>query len=169
MTNGDKIPQAKHLENTAIGAKRYILAEIYELSQAVINDMPTNFTGATASVGGASGLVPAPAAGDENKFLQGNGSWSKPVTSGFFNIATTDWQNDADETSEFANVANISVSGLTADDYAEITFDRDCLAAVSDANVCASGETATGCIKIFAENVPESALSGQYVIFKGAN
>ena len=35
------------------------------------------FTGATASVAGASGLVPAPAAGDNTKVLKGDGTWGK--------------------------------------------------------------------------------------------
>lgn len=35
----------------------------------------SNFTGATSSVAGASGLVPAPAAGDEGKALHGDGTW----------------------------------------------------------------------------------------------
>lgn len=35
----------------------------------------TDMTGATASTAGAHGLVPAPAAGDENKFLTGGGTW----------------------------------------------------------------------------------------------
>lgn len=34
-----------------------------------------NFTGATSIVGGASGLVPAPLAGADSKFLCGNGKW----------------------------------------------------------------------------------------------
>ena len=33
------------------------------------------FTGATSSVAGASGLVPAPVAGDQNKVLKGDGTW----------------------------------------------------------------------------------------------
>lgn len=35
----------------------------------------SNFTGATSSVAGANGLVPAPAAGDEGKALHGDGTW----------------------------------------------------------------------------------------------
>lgn len=35
----------------------------------------TDMTGATASTAGAHGLVPAPAAGDETKFLGGDGTW----------------------------------------------------------------------------------------------
>ena len=35
-----------------------------------------NMTGAGASASGASGLVPAPSAGDNSKFLKGDGTWS---------------------------------------------------------------------------------------------
>lgn len=37
------------------------------------------FKGATSSSAGGAGLVPAPAAGNEGKFLQGNGSWGTPT------------------------------------------------------------------------------------------
>lgn len=36
----------------------------------------SDFTGATSSVAGAAGLVPAPAAGDDTKFLAGSGLWT---------------------------------------------------------------------------------------------
>lgn len=42
---------------------------------AEVSDLPTDFTGATSSVAGANGLVPAPAAGDEGKALHGDGTW----------------------------------------------------------------------------------------------
>jgi hypothetical protein len=35
----------------------------------------SDFTGATSSVAGANGLVPAPAAGDQDKVLKGDGTW----------------------------------------------------------------------------------------------
>jgi hypothetical protein len=44
------------------------------------------FTGATAGDAGTSGLVPAPAAGDQAKFLQGDGTWATPT-------AATAWGN----------------------------------------------------------------------------
>ena len=43
-------------------------------------------TGASAGDAGVSGLVPAPAAGDQGKFLQGDGTWANPT-------ATTAWGN----------------------------------------------------------------------------
>ena len=37
---------------------------------------PDSMTGSTSSTAGASGLVPAPAAGDQDKFLRGDGTWA---------------------------------------------------------------------------------------------
>lgn len=36
-----------------------------------------DFTGATSIAGGAKGMVPEPSAGDNNKFLRGDGSWAE--------------------------------------------------------------------------------------------
>lgn len=38
----------------------------------------SDFTGASSSTAGSAGLVPAPAAGDDTKFLSGDGTWSEP-------------------------------------------------------------------------------------------
>ena len=46
----------------------------YWSQQAAANDM----TGATATTPGVHGLAPAPAAGDQDKFLKGDGTWSNP-------------------------------------------------------------------------------------------
>ena len=40
-----------------------------------LSGTPTTMTGASSSAAGATGLVPAPAAGDENKFLAGDGTY----------------------------------------------------------------------------------------------
>lgn len=39
---------------------------------------PGLMTGATSSAPGTSGIVPAPAAGDDGKFLRGDGTWNNP-------------------------------------------------------------------------------------------
>lgn len=44
-----------------------------QIGAVVIDDM----TGATTEVSGVSGLVPAPAAGDEGKYLKGDGTWAE--------------------------------------------------------------------------------------------
>lgn len=41
--------------------------------------MVSPMTGATASADGTSGLVPVPQAGDQNKFLRGDGTWADPT------------------------------------------------------------------------------------------
>ena len=48
-------------------------------------------TGASASTAGASGLVPAPSAGDEDKFLQGDGTWGAvtSLTRQFWNLTSS--------------------------------------------------------------------------------
>lgn len=58
-----------------------------------------NFTGATAGDAGASGLVPAPAAGDQGKFLQGDGTWATPT-------AATAWGNITGTLSDQTDLAN---------------------------------------------------------------
>ncbi len=42
------------------------------------NTTYSDMTGATASTGGTHGLVPAPAAGKQNQFLRGDGTWASP-------------------------------------------------------------------------------------------
>ena len=49
----------------------------------------SDFTVATSSVAGAHGLVPAPAAGDDVKYLKGDGSWAAIPSAN--NINSTDW------------------------------------------------------------------------------
>lgn len=53
---------SQHWENTSLST--------------IINTAVGIMQGATAQVDGMSGLVPIPHAGDENKFLRGDGSWS---------------------------------------------------------------------------------------------
>lgn len=45
---------------------------------AEVADLPSNFTGATSSVAGSAGLVPAPTTSDPDKFLKGDGTWATP-------------------------------------------------------------------------------------------
>ena len=47
-------------------------------------------TGATSGAAGTKGQVPAPAAGDNSKFLRGDGTWSTPSMAGAtFHVGTT--------------------------------------------------------------------------------
>ena len=61
----------------------------------------SDFTGATASVAGAHGLVPAPAAGDEAKALHGDGTW-KDTTAKLVEMA----YGEANAWTKFINAYN---------------------------------------------------------------
>ena len=61
----------------------------YELTGAQVKDLANKikgkaadntFVGATSAAPGSKGLVPEPQAGDDTKFLSGNGSWQTPPT-----------------------------------------------------------------------------------------
>lgn len=50
-------------------------AAVNELSEYLENAIAQNVRGATSSANGTAGRVPAPAAGDQNKYLKGDGTW----------------------------------------------------------------------------------------------
>lgn len=56
--------------------------------QAVVANI-SDFTGATASADGDRGLVPTPAAGDEGKFLKGDGLWSLLASADLDSLTTS--------------------------------------------------------------------------------
>lgn len=49
----------------------------------------SDFTGATASTAGVHGLVPAPAAGDEGKYLKGDGTWGTVAPANHYMVYAT--------------------------------------------------------------------------------
>ena len=51
--------------------------------------------GATAQGAGEAGLVPAPTAGDQAKFLKGDGTWATPPEANLANYATKEDLNAA--------------------------------------------------------------------------
>lgn len=57
-------------------------AQVKDLAQKIRNKADNNvFVGASSSVAGSKGLVPAPAVGDDSKVLRGDGTWgSAPDT-----------------------------------------------------------------------------------------
>lgn len=55
---------------------------------ATVEMLPANFIGATSLAAGSLGLVPAPSAGDQDKFLKGDGSWGAVGGSGLQNTST---------------------------------------------------------------------------------
>lgn len=62
--HGVAVPQELSIDEYAAKVEEIVAADV--------------FTGATSSTDGADGLVPGPKAGDEKKFLQGDGTWATP-------------------------------------------------------------------------------------------
>lgn len=68
--------QPIYLSNGTATTLAYTIAKSVP-ADAVFTDTTYDvFTGATSSAAGTAGLVKAPAAGDQNKYLQGNGEWT---------------------------------------------------------------------------------------------
>ena len=80
----------------------------------------TDFTGATSSANGKNGLVPAPAKGDQNKFLRGDGTWvsidiTPPTPSG--DAITYVGGRDISITTVSDNVKRIDYTGSASGGY----------------------------------------------------
>ncbi len=84
-----------------------------------------DFTGASAEGAGEAGLVPAPAQGDQDKFLKADGTWGTPVdTNTTYDVATSETAGLVKSSSEIAvdgegvmtvaGIAQEKVTGLTA-------------------------------------------------------
>lgn len=98
-----------------VGAKDPIVAgnEAYWLNLSAL------FTRATSTSAGKIGLVPAPKAGDQDKYLKGDGTWSEVEPSGSGNapiimqgVITTSWIGNSapyTQTISVANVTNVSI------------------------------------------------------------
>lgn len=76
--------------------KKYVdYAGLQSYDSQIKGVISTDFVGATSSVDGAAGRVPAPESGDENKFLRGDGTWSSMSggVTGVKGDAETDYRN----------------------------------------------------------------------------
>lgn len=75
----------------------------------------TTMTGATSGAAGTTGLVPAPAAGDNTKFLKGDGTWAEAGGGGDGTITEVQANGTSVATSGVANIpaASTSAYGVT--------------------------------------------------------
>ena len=70
------------------------------------------FTGATATTAGTQGEVPAPAAGDQAKYLRADGNWATPPGSGGSTVIITPTLSSG------TKVADYEIDGVTGSLYA---------------------------------------------------
>lgn len=77
------------------------------------------FTGATSSTAGAEGLVPAPAAGDDTKYLSGDGTW-KTINASSVTVFYNNYDYDSTDTLYSDSALTTAVTG----GYVETAFSR---------------------------------------------
>ena len=116
--SGKKNTQTAVSDPTADGTSATFIATISQNAQGVIT--PTKKTvrtmgAASSSAAGSTGLVPAPAKGDQGKYLRGDGTWQTPSTG-------TDTKNTAGATDTSSKIFLI---GATAQDANPQTYSQD--------------------------------------------
>lgn len=131
--SGKKNTQSAVSDPSASGTSVTFIATISQNAQGVIS--PTKKTvstmgAATSSAAGSAGLVPAPAKGDQTKFLRGDGTWSEPGGKSTVVQATASagsWQSGTYPTQ------NITVAGVTASNNIEVGVDGAAIALLNNA------------------------------------
>ena len=121
------------------------------------------FTGATATTAGTQGEVPAPAAGDQAKYLRADGNWATPPGSGGSTVIITptlssgtkvaDYEIDGvagslyapngggstvsvtQKTSSGTNIASITIDGVVTELYAPNSGGASTLEDLTDVNI----------------------------------
>ena len=85
----------------------------------------STFKAATASAAGGSGLVPAPAAGENNEYLRGDGTWAVPTNTTYTHPTYTarTGKPTANQTPAFGGTA--TVSQITSDATGHVTGATD--------------------------------------------
>ena len=123
---GKKDTQTAVDDPTASGESLTFIASVSQAATGVIT--PTKKTvkgmvGATSSAAGAAGLVPAPAAGDNGKVLQGDGTW----------VA-------ADRAGASDSSSKLFLIGATAQDAVAQTYSQDTAYVGTDGELYSGGE-----------------------------
>lgn len=121
------------------------IASTYALKTSV----PTVMKGATSTAAGSAGTVPAPAAGDQNKFLTGSGTWKVALTS----QTQTDWNATTGmaaiknkptiptKTSQLTNDSNFAATSAIPTKVSQLTNDSGYMTTTA-ANNAYLGKTA---------------------------
>lgn len=92
-----------------------------------------------------------------------NEKQSKPVK-GSFTIPTTGWGSD--NVTGYTKYYDVEVSGVTANDRADIIIAPGSVNAAAACGLCPVSETLAGKVRIRASQVPTAAISAEYWIEK---
>ncbi len=102
------------------GIASYVYEYIYDGTNFVFLG-EQQFKGATSEAGGQKGIVPAPAAGEQGKFLRGDGTWAKPTDTVYTHPTYTavDGKPDADASPGFGGT--FTVTDITTNTLGHVT------------------------------------------------
>lgn len=89
LTAGNAIDITSNVISVEVDAALDVSSTNPVQNSVITAALPTDMTGATSGTAGAHGLVPAPAAGDDVKYLKGDGSWAAIPSAN--NISSNDW------------------------------------------------------------------------------
>lgn len=140
---------------TVIMGDSYARGTTYIAYEKVAGQLPADvFVGATAGVAGGSGFVPAPAAGDQAKFLTGAGTWATPAltsndqsASGYFDLGNMRIQWGT--FTQGSGVANITLPAAFANTSYTLTGNvQSVTPTTSTYGTAFSGKTTTSFITI---------------------
>ena len=108
-----KNTQSAVSDPSASGTSATFIASISQDAQGVITPSKSTvrtMTGASSSAGGATGLVPAPSAGDENKFLKADGTWNVPPGTKPVVVSLDTVTNTSGSYTHTTTIANVTAS-----------------------------------------------------------
>lgn len=123
-----------------------------------------DFGGATSSVAGSSGMVPAPAAGDDDMFLRGDGTWAEAESVKSVNSQTPD--NTGDITLSGANIPSSAITGAANVDAGLSALSGQIGNVESGIAIIVNGDTATQAVPAsgyaYIKNNMHGLLEGLY-------
>lgn len=117
--------------DTATKASQDAKGNVIDQTYAKNSAIPTVMKGATSAAAGAAGTVPAPAKGDQVKFLNGSGAWATALTS----QTQADWNASTGvaaiknkptiptKTSQLTNDSNFATTGAIPTKVSQLTND----------------------------------------------
>lgn len=117
--------------DTATKASQDAKGNVIDQTYAKNSSIPTVMKGATSAAAGAAGTVPAPAKGDQAKFLNGSGAWATALTS----QTQADWNASTGvaaiknkptiptKTSQLTNDSNFATTGAIPTKVSQLTND----------------------------------------------
>lgn len=117
--------------DTATKASQDAKGNVIDQTYAKNSSIPTVMKGATSAAAGAAGTVPAPAKGDQAKFLNGSGAWATALTS----QTQVDWNARTGvaaiknkptiptKTSQLTNDSNFATTGAIPTKVSQLTND----------------------------------------------